>query len=219
MRDLEEILNRYINEEISFLTYRERRAQYIYNFVGSEYRADDTIPLSMVKQRDIQENIAEKIKNSINLDLSEESDQETSSNPTKQIAVIGLLVIVAVATWYFSTDTSNTKTPIAQPVSQPNINIEKEKVSVDLENEFILNFISRDQWDSNTLSEFLVKWQELSQSTRKQIKRSQSFIRLKNSLRLRIQEQKALQNIENKKAERQENLLIWFASQLTVTIR
>ena len=225
MNELEDNLNDYINGSISFLTYREKRSHYINNFVDSGYLPDDTIPLNNIEKQQIKDAVREKIKQNEPLDSSSFTlKQEINSQSATQYFGLAALIIAAAVTWYFSSQIPQTNTE-----ADTQSNVDKELISKSSKNgqtenidpyeqKFIANFIQMDKWDSDTLSEFLVKWQALSRTQKKQTKQSQSFIRLKSSLRLRILEQQALQSTKNKTAESQENLLIWFASQLSVTV-
>lgn len=218
MRDLEENLDEYISENISFLTYRERRARYINKFVGSEYRPDDTIPLKFVNNDEalpIPEIAADASLQAENM-IQIEPDS-TNKKILVQYLSLALLISVATATWFFASGSNEVKRPAAVVQTEK---IEKPKIVANIKDKnFIISFVNRDQWDTNTISEFLIKWKKIPRLTKKEVKLSQSFVRLKNSLRLRIQEQAALQSIKNKPAERQENLLKWFASQLTIAVR
>ncbi len=230
MNSLEDNLNKYINGTISFLTYRERRTQYINDFVDSGHLPDDTIPLFDAEQEKIRAALQQKIRENTPIDTSTYTIQNNMSpHSTKQYIGLGVLIIAAVFAWYYSStlpentskknDEINTPTTTQTQLENPTIAApETKKESRPNEKKFIINFLTMDKWDSETLSEFLVKWQALSRNQKKQTKQSQSFVRLKNSLRLRILEQQALQSTKNKSAERQENLLIWFASQLSVAI-
>ena len=224
MQELENLLNEYINEDISFLVYRERRAQYINEFVSSGLLPDDTIPLSTTDQYKIQNAVLEEVRNS-SLDTSKLSVGSSGGIAAKQYLMLGVLILIAALAWYYSTqmetqqptqsNNQNSVSPIEKQDTAP------EKISPTKNNSdkaFIIHFVNRDKWDSDSLSEFLVKWQKLSRLEKKKVKQSQSFIRLKNSLRLRILEQKALQSGENKEAQRQENLLNWFATELSINI-
>ena len=233
MTELEDNLNAYMNGSISFLTYRERRAGLIKHFVDSAYLPDDTIPLNHINQSQIKNAVLEEINKKDSLDTNKLSiNNNVSEIATKQYIGLAVLVVIAALTWYFSTlDSSNTSNSSSNN-SQLNNNVAQESLTSSTEKspkpdsatnknydkKFVKNFLAMDQWNSDTLSEFLVKWQALSRLEKKQTKQSQSFIRLKNSLRLRILEQQALQSVKNKKAERQENLLIWFASQLSIPV-
>ncbi|MDH5257420.1 MAG: hypothetical protein OEX07_05415 [Gammaproteobacteria bacterium] len=235
MNELEDNLNEYINGSISFLTYRERRSNYINNFVDSGYLPDDTIPLNSMEQQQIKNAVREEMQKSKPLDTSTYSiTGGTNSVAKKQYLGLAVLIIIATVTWYYSSqlpvrqphDTTSTGNNIKQLDSSKNEN--NSKISEDKKDNktisapnaddqaFVINFIEMDKWNSQTLSDFLVKWQSLSRLEKKKTRQSQSFIRLKNSLRLRILEQQALQATTNKAAQRQENLLIWFASQLSI---
>jgi len=217
MSELEDNLNDYINGSISFLTYRERRRQYINRFIDSSYLPDDTIPLDAADQQKITDAIKQKKQETTPLDTSTYTiPNSTSSQSAKQYIGLAVLIIIAVATWYYSTKI--TPTSLSSSPAQIEKNAREVSKKNTFDQKFVINFLKMDQWNADTLSEFLVKWQALSRIEKKQSKQSPSFIRLKNSLRLRIHEQQALQSTKNKNAERQENLLIWFASQLSVTV-
>ena len=221
MNELEDNLNDYINGTINFLTYRQRRTQYINSFVDSGYLPDDTIPLNDAEQQQIKDAVRQKIKDTAPLDTSTYTiEQSIPTHNTTQYIGLVVLIIAAIFVWYYSTSTSeHTQKPSPVQSNQT----EQTKTSntqnqITHDKKFVINFLKMDNWNSETLSEFLVKWQALSRTQKKQTKQSQSFIRLKNSLRLRILEQQALQSTKNKAAERQENLLIWFASQISVSV-
>ena len=226
MNELEDNLNDYINGTISFLTYRERRTHCITSFVDSGFLPDDTIPLNNIEQQQIKDAVREKIKENAPLDESTYTlQQEITAESAKQYIGLTVLIIAATLAWYFSSQLPEaTTTPVTSSQNNQSKTIttsnneQKKETKNQFDQQFVINFVKMDKWDSDTLSEFLVKWQALSRTHKKQTKQSQSFIRLKNSLRLRVLEQKALQATNNKAAERQENLLIWFASQLSVAI-
>ena len=218
MDELENNLNEYISGKISFLTYRERRAYYINKFVESGFIPDDTIPLNHPEQQQIKNAVLSEINHSQKLNPADLTIKGgPSSIAKKQYFALAVMILLAVGAWYYSGKLTPPDTEKAQvtehqtPESLPTTDISEYK--------FILDFVKMDQWNSDTLSDFLVKWQALSRLEKKKAKQSQAFIRLKNSLRLRIKEQQALQSTSNNKAaERQENLLIWFASQLAVSV-
>ena len=218
MNELEDNLNDYISGSISFLTYRENRAHYINNFVDSGYLPDDTIPLNAEEQQQIKDAVQQKIKQHAPLDESTYKIQNiSSSQSSRQYIGLGVLVVIAILTWYFSTTISPTTPPTSSTENFKTDKTESE-INKSMDQAFVINFLKMDKWNSDTLSEFLVKWQKLSRTEKKTAKQSQSFIRLKNSLRLRILEQQALQANKDKAAKRQENLLIWFASQLSISV-
>ncbi|MDH3326151.1 MAG: hypothetical protein OEM38_05460 [Gammaproteobacteria bacterium] len=219
MNELEDNLNDYISGTISFLSYRERRSNYINSFVNSGYLPDDTIPLNSIEQQQIKETVSQRIKNNNSLDTTKLTLRNgTSDNTKKQYIGLIILITIAAATWYYST-----KLPAPSSTATATTTLTENKApdtpaAVTFDRPFVVNFVKMDKWSSETSSDFLIKWQALSRTEKKQTKQSQSFIRLKNSLRLRILEQQALQNTKNKQAERQENLLIWFASQLSIAV-
>lgn len=231
MNELEDHLNNYISGAISFLTYRERRSDYIKSFVNSGYLPDDTIPLKDTDQAQIKAAIRKKIQENISaentppistaqLNIESYTTQTTMSSQSKtQYIGLGVLIIIAVLAWYYSSQLpeNHTASTTSKDFIQ-NTPTKAPETKARFDQTFVINFLKMDQWNSDTLSEFLVKWQKLSRTEKKQTKQGQSFIRLKNSLRLRILEQQALQSTKNKTAERQENLLIWFASQIAVSI-
>jgi len=224
MNELEDNLNDFINGSISFLTYRDRRTGFINRFVDSGYLPDDTIPLNNTEQQHLKKTINEKIKQEKRLKASD-LDIHLNNSPrvtSKQYIILGILIITAASTWYYSTTTPTSDNVSIKKetsgITEAQTTKSTETTNKSIEQKFIINFLKMDQWNSETLSDFLVKWQALSRLDKKEIKQTQSFIRLKNSLRLRILEQRALQATQKKAAERQENLLVWFASQLSITI-
>jgi len=222
MNELEDMLNAYINGSISFLTYREKRSQYINHFVSSSHVADDTIPLSDIQQRQMKAAARKKTQESTSSQhLPGHMDKHSQSSLTsKQYVGLGVLIIAAILAWYYSSNFSASHAPSPAEPSRQDMapSPTPEKTPNRIEQQFIVNFINMDQWNSASLSEFLTKWQALTRQEKKQARQSHSFIRLKNSLRLRIREQQALQNTPNNMAKKQEDLLRWFASQISVEL-
>ena len=72
--------------------------------------------------------------------------------------------------------------------------------------------------DSESLSDFVVKWQKLSRDQQLQARKSKIFIKLNAELQQRILEIRALKASKNRRAEKQENLLIWFATELSIPV-
>jgi len=214
---LEIILNDHITGNLTFAAYRQKRALFINGYIkhcgqDNTLRKDDTLRKNTV----IKPAQHSSAKQGPTASLT---TPESNSPLLKFFAIIALISIAGGA-WYFSslpveTETL-TKTSI-QRISSENMVSQTEKNTNQANELFIFKFIEKDRWDTSSLSDFLVQWQSLSRKQQSAIRGGVNFTQLSTTLRKRVNEQRALNEVD-KNAKRQESLLIWFSVQLSISI-
>jgi len=213
----EKLLEKLIFGDINITEYRNERAKLVQKIIYDPNKAD--------------------IKPQVNVDLSKDQTQIINkktdfqvptlkkqpiglSSSIWKILIIILLIIAATMSWYFS-ESEHFKSAISEKIIQGN-NIEgsSQKTTI-IDEPFILNFNQTKSWDSESVSNFLVQWQSLSRTQQSLARQSDSFSELNTILQEKIQQQRnANKDIDkNKTATREENLLIWFASQLSIGLK
>ena len=133
-------------------------------------------------------------------------------NAIWKVLLIGVLIATAVISWYFSTTGINEISNDKKIILESNKDEIKQQSTIKDE-PFILAFIQNNSWNTESISNFLVQWQSLSRTQQSLARQSDSFSELSNILQEKIQQQR---KINNKPTTREENLLIWFASQLSI---
>jgi len=133
-------------------------------------------------------------------------------NAIWKVLLIGVLIATAVISWYFSTTGKNEISNDKKIILESNKDEIKQQSTIKDE-PFILAFIQNNSWNTESISNFLVQWQSLSRTQQSLARQSDSFSELSNILQEKIQQQR---KINNKPTTREENLLIWFASQLSI---
>jgi len=207
----EKQLEKYIVGEIDFLSYRRTRRELIQLMTNSGKDQDVTIPKSM----DLAQSLEDKTrtyKKKPELEIPQISTEKSQvSSAIKQYLVIALLAIAGGISWYISEKT-NVLESTADKSSKSAINPDSSTES------FIKTFNKLDTWDSESMSDFLVQWQALSRQQQNTLRQGGGFSQLTGLLRQRIMQQRALSEVNAKAATKQENLLIWFAAQLSISV-
>ena len=216
-QQLESILNEFIKGHLTLAAYRQKRGRYIREFMEHSEK-DNTQRMAPINRRSITSLQAE----SQPLSIPKVIDKQ--SNTFGLLMKLLLIVIISGATfaaWYFSpqldnkpeTAASEPQTPLSSTADEEDENLEQ---TVGL---FVFKFLTKDQWDTNALSDFLVQWQALPRKQQNALRKTPSFIQLRDTLRKRINEQRALKSADtDSQAKQQENLLIWFSTQLSISI-
>lgn len=137
-----------------------------------------------------------------------------SSSIWKLLLIISFIATAIVA-WYFST--SEKRNIVSKEKARLENTAEVIKHQASIKDEpFILAFNKNNSWNTESISNFLVQWQSLSLTQQELAKQSNSFSDLRDVLQEKIIKQRKLNNENNETTTREENLLIWFASQLSI---
>lgn len=205
--ELEILLDRYIKGELNFTEYRQQRVQLLKEFI-EEKKTDVTIPKNIGNIK--PEPAVSSRSNSFNVPTIER-DEPLSPARRLQITIVAGLIGLAIAAWLLSQNANINET------EEILANAVKEKKSIAITNEpFIEAFIAEDVWDSESLSNFLLAWQNLSSERKELAKKSTSFKQMHKELKQKMNTASRLKNIGDKEAEKQEQLLIWFATQMSI---
>lgn len=205
--ELELLLNKHIQGEISFAAYREKRKQLIQEFI-SNYSEDS----ENITDFDTTQNIKpiSEPKSSLEIPVLTKKATSHNLNYTKLIVLGALVVLAGLAFIFGKTPETNSDNTLLEKndVSQPQIkNIQTEP--------FIDEFLLSNDWDTESLSNFLVTWQELDSEKRILARKSTGFKKVAEKLN---EELSTLKHQDPKDAQRKEKLLKWFATQLAIDI-
>ena len=216
-QQLETILNELMKGHLTLAAYRQKRARYIHEFMQS-CEKDNTQRMTQIK-RPVAADVSSQ-PNTQPLSIPKVVNQQSSLfSQVVRVMLVVAIIGVGATTWYFSSQL-NTEAEIStveealQSSSNSLENDENIEQTVGL---FVFKFLAKDQWNSNALSDFLVQWQALSRKQQNTLRKTPSFIQLRDTLRQRINEQQALQATDSR-AKQQENLLIWFSTQLSISV-
>jgi len=217
-QQLEKMLNEYIAGELPFAAYRQKRSQYINDYID-HCEKDNTLRMPQINLTGHQNTAYQSQQGSFTVPKGVNKAPNISSTVLKLFIII-LLVSVAGVVWYVSVQKIKPDMPtenISQETSIEESIIDSQNTLEQTVGLFIFQFIERDNWSTNALSDFIVHWKSLTRKQQTMLRKTPSFIQLSTSLRNRINEQKALKEIDDK-AKQQESLLIWFSTQLSISI-
>ncbi len=202
---LENLLDEYIHGEISFSVYRQQRLQLVREFTNG-YPMDTTIPRQIQGSQNLSQNNDQAAQFKVPT-----IPQEQNKSPF--LTLVGLLVLIAfaVATWYSSQNPTQTDTQ-ATPATPP------KPAVTPVDETFIEDFLRADAWDTQSLSDFLMLWQQLPEAERRAARESQSFQRLKAKIKQQMQDILQQEKAGDKDVVRQEKLLLWFATELSIGV-
>lgn len=212
---LESILNELMKGHLTLAAYRQKRARYIQEFMQS-CEKDNTQRLTKIKRPAVTSHQPSPQPLSIPKVVNNQSSLLTL---VVKFMLLAALISAGVTAWYFSSKPSTQSESghieeILPSISSTTEDEENIEQTVGL---FIFKFLSKDQWNSNALSDFLVQWQALSRKQQNTLRKTPSFIQFRDTLRQRINEQRALRATDSR-AKQQENLLIWFSTQLSISV-
>ncbi len=208
-QQLEKILNEYIMGELTLDAYRQKRARYINDYI-EQCEKDNTLRIPIVNHTDCQ----------IQQETFAPPKEVSNSSSIFKLFIITFFISVAGVVWYISAQKIEPGIPTVKILPK---NITEESILESQNNLehtvglFIFKFIERDNWSTSALSDFIVHWKSLTRQQQTALRKTSSFLQLSSTLRKRINEQKALKEINNK-AKQQESLLIWFSTQLSISI-
>jgi len=217
---LEKILHDHMMGQLPLAAYRQKRARYIKRYI-EDCEKDNTLRRTNYPNSTQQYNGQQQASPAQPSDLS--IPKVVNKEPGVASALIKFFLIIlliggAAAVWYLSQNSKQQIqiepeliNPLQTEINEPAINLEQ---SIGL---FVFKFIENDKWDTNSLSDFLVKWKALTRKQQSDLRKSASFLQLSTMLRERVIEQRGLKEID-KNAEKQESLLLWFSSQLSISI-
>ena len=217
-QQLEKILNEYIVGELTLAAYRQKRAQYINDYMLHGEK-DDTQRMPQVNLSNHQ-NIVQQPQPDAYTPPKVVNKTSTTSSTTIKLFIIIFFISVAGIVWFVSAQKIESDFPVENISQKPILNESITDPQNTLEQTvglFIFQFIEQDKWTTNALSDFIVHWKSLTRKQQATLRKTPSFVQLSTSLRSRINEQKALKEID-KRAEQQESLLIWFSTQLSISI-
>jgi len=221
---LENALNQYIKGQLSLIAYRQKRTRLIQEFTheNADLDYDDTIPQPRTNTDAIEDSLHYSAASGENAGFhvpTIETVEKSNSSSMYQYLALVVLVLVAIVTWYFADARNAANIPSDNDliITSPPELVEVEEYETK-DGPFIIEFLKKNKWTSESLSDFLVQWQSLTRKQQATVRQSPSFLRLSTTLQNRIQEQRALKENNNKVAERQESLLIWFAAQLSISL-
>ena len=213
---LEKLLREHMVGTLSTSAYRHRRAQYINNYI---HQCESQVAFP----QDDDDKTA--IRNRPVPNKKQQAPQISSHNTENgssifKLIALSLLIAIAIGAWYIAQNQTN-----SQENTKPAIHRDNDKKTVNIQENndstaaalFVFRFIEKDNWSSSELSDFAVEWQSLSRKEQTKLRKTKSFSQLSDTLRDRINEQKALSET-NEKAKQQVNLLMWFSSQLSISV-
>jgi len=211
---LEKLLEEYMIGLISFETYRSERSSLIERLTQDELQRDVTIPKSSnIPNATPSTEIDNNSKTYFQIPTIQK-DNSISASKKLQYLIVILLLVGGGLSWYLSNDLSEPNTSTQSPT-----NIEPQSDTTNDFNEpFIIAFNEKTDWNTEVMSNFLVQWQSLTSTQKNMARQSTSFVKLGQILRKRIEQQRMISNNKEKKVTRRESLLIWFASQLSISV-
>jgi len=202
--DLELLLTQYIQGELSSQDFRSRRKKFIHQFIEINSK-DDTLPVS----NDTTQNIKPIVVEPETLDIPTLKKGSQSSNYFKLIGITGLIALAVLAIMYGNSSITTVK--------QSESSTETLQQSIVTE-PFIKEFNLVDNWDSESLSDFLLSWQALSLDQQAQARKSDGFKTVKENLLLQLRQTEQENLDDTNVASRKGKLLNWFAEQLAIEI-
>lgn len=209
----EKLLEQFMFGEMNIKEYRNERAKLVQEIVF-----DPNIKTSTEVDVNLSNNQTQIKNTKSTFEVPTINSQPSGlSDTTWKILIIIILLVTGITSWYYS-EPENDKNNINAKVSSESNKVGSEKTIIKDE-PFILAFNQNESWDTESISNFLVQWQSLSRTQQSLARQSDSFSELKQLLQDKIQQQRKATKENNTPATRKENLLIWFASQLSIGIK
>jgi len=210
----ENLLNQYIGGQLDYITYRQKRSILINQIVCENLDSDKTVPSSsdsvdnaLTQRYKIDDKDAIRSEDFV-VPILDEEDEPTNYFVLKSI-ILTSLVIVATLSWYYSEHIINTpKKSEIQQITKLKTQTIPEEISI---------LLKSDLWSKEMLDGFVKYWNSLTENNKGNLKQTTAFTELSLKLRQRIDEQKAL-NEDKTHDKNQEKNLVWFASQLNITL-
>lgn len=210
--ELEKLLEDYSEGLINFTMYRTQRMHLIRRYVREsdtqKSHAFDNDTTQTIKPIQIEDNTFEIPTIQI--------EEKSTFNQVVPLAGIAALVTLAFVVWYFSfSDSGQMSADDVATLSVENSNNLEEPI---VNEPFIEDFLHSDKWNSESLSNFLLLWQDLSKSQQESARKSEVFLRLGDSIKQQMQVVIKQKEAGNADTSRQEKLLIWFATELSLSV-
>ena len=208
----ENLLDQYMFGNMNIKEYRNEREKLVQELVfdPNNLEATPQIEVNFAKdQTQIRTN-----KPAFQVPTIKKQPSGISSSIWK-VLLISLLIVTAIIAWYFSTTGKIEMGVKEKGALENNTEVIKHQSSIKDE-PFILAFNKNNTWDTESISNFLVQWQSLSRAQQDLARQSDSFSDLKSVLQAKILQQRNTAKENNEPTSRKENLLIWFASQLSI---
>ena len=214
----EKLLEQLMFGELDIHDYRRQREELINNILKSSEAITET-DFNSITQKIKRQTNAQNNKSSLQIPTIQKQS-ESSTTPTWKIIGILVLISVAIISWYFSDQNNADTTQLESQNGNPLQTIKNSDKQASLMDEpFILAFNNINNWDTETISNFLVQWQSLSRTQQSMARKTESFIELSKILKEKISYERKLNAEKKQPASRKENLLIWFASQLSIGLK
>ncbi len=217
--ELEKLLHNHMRGVENFVSYRQKRLLLIRAFVN-KVSSDITIPQNNSKDRpdDPLESTIRKSEFEIPKLASEEK-----SSFSKLVTLIALCVLIAIAgaTWKMSESSKlDTEHADSSHSTESSGKAPQNTLIAPIANEYFLDeFLSLKNWDSETLSNFLMQWQALPKARRSALRQTPTFIAIGEEIKQRMQTISTQKNITSNKQQRVKKLLLWFATELSLGVR
>lgn len=202
---LKMLFTEYSNGRISFEEYRNRRTQIIDEITGEiTVRNNEFSPPTNPSYQ------------APHVEVINSVTKKKSSAPVliSIFAIIFIIFATAIIINNIRTDTAS-KNDI-QPDNLRSDIPNTPAISHQNTQQLALNFIKLDQWQVSDVDTFLINWKSLSTEERKYAHTTSWFLELKNTVKSRITEQRALADIGDNNATTLEKHIQTLADELTV---
>ncbi|MDX1810838.1 MAG: hypothetical protein R3240_02755 [Gammaproteobacteria bacterium] len=213
--ELEELLSSYMQGDIDIHAFRQGRHTLIESFANSDITEPEQRPdvetTQSIKPLHLENNPeADDLSKVFNVPVINKQDSNKISKNIIILAIGGVVLLgTAFTLWQNSTDTP---TPVEKFKVAPK-NAEPKVIATE---PFINEFLIQNDWSSESLSDFLVTWQDMSMEEQALARQSEGFKKVEEGLKTHYQ---SLQNLKNSKDKsRQENLLSWFSHQMSISL-